>query len=298
MRWIEVSVTVDPEVAEAVSEVFNRFNPEPDGRGAAVVEIDGFDPVGDVDHLQATVRTYVPDTPEGRERVRRIDEALGHLNLIRPVPRPHVRVLEEEDWTTAWKKHYRPLRVGRRLVIVPVWEEPPEVEPDAVVIRLNPGMAFGTGLHPTTRLALRLLEEAVRPGVRVLDVGTGSGILAIAAALLGAHHVVATDVDPQAVVAARQNIRENRVEDRVEVREGSLPEGVSFDLVLVNILPHVILNLLDQGLWENVRPGGDLILSGIVEPRETDVLLAVSVRGGHIVKRIREGDWIGLWVRK
>ena len=298
MRWIEVSVTVDPEVAEAVSEVFNRFNPEPDGRGAAVVEIDGFDPVGDVDHLQATVRTYVPDTPEGRERVRRIDEALGHLNLIRPVPRPHVRVLEEEDWTTAWKKHYRPLRVGRRLVIVPVWEEPPEVEPDAVVIRLNPGMAFGTGLHPTTRLALRLLEEAVRPGVRVLDVGTGSGILAIAAALLGAHHVVATDVDPQAVVAARQNIRENRVEDRVEVREGSLPEGVSFDLVLVNILPHVILNLLDQGLWENVRPGGDLILSGIVEPRETDVLLAVSVRGGHIVERIREGDWIGLWVRK
>ncbi len=298
MRWIEISVTVDPEVAEAVSEVFNRFNPGQEGHTSAVIEIEGFDPIGDVDHLQAIVRTYIPESPEGWERARRIEVALGHLNLIRPVPPPHIQVIDEEDWANAWKKHYRPLRVGRRLVILPVWETPPAVEKEAIIIRLDPGLAFGTGLHPTTRLALQLLEEALQPGMRVLDVGTGSGILAIAAALLGARHVVATDIDPQAVTAARKNVLENQVEEHVEVREGSFPTDETFDLVIVNILPHVILNLLDQGLWRTVDEGGHLLLSGITEARETDIMLAVSARGGHITKRIREGDWVGLWVRK
>ncbi len=298
MRWIEISVTVDPEVAEAVSEVFNRLNPAQEGQPSAVIEIDGFDPVGDVHHLQATVRTYIVESPEGWERARRIETALGHLNLIQPVPQPHIRVIDEEDWAHAWKKHYHPLRVGRRLVILPVWEEVPAVDKEMVIIRLDPGLAFGTGLHPTTRLALQLLEDALTPKMDVLDVGTGSGILAIAAALLGAKHVVATDIDPQAIAAARKNIQENRVENRVEVREGSLPRNETFDLVVVNILPHVILNLLDRGLWNTVREGGHIILSGIIEDRETDILLSVSARGGHIIKRVREGDWIGLWVRK
>ena len=298
MRWLEISVTVDPEVAEAVSEVFNRINPGPDGRGGAVVEVSGFDPVGNVDHLQATVRTYVPDTPQGRERLRRLEEALGHLNMIRPVPEPEVRPLAEEDWAEAWKRHYRPLRVGPRLVIVPAWQQYDPL-PEDVVIRLEPGMAFGTGLHPSTRLALRLLETSPLHNARVLDVGTGSGILAIAAARLGARQVVATDIDPHAVEAARENARRNRVASIIQVIAGSLPEGEPpFDVVVVNILHHVILILLDMGLWQHVREGGELILSGIVLPHETEVLLAVASRGGEVIERAQEDDWVGLRVRK
>ena len=298
-RWLEVSVTVDPEVAEAVSEVFNRFNPGADGRGGAIVEISGFDPVGDADHLQATVRTYLPDTPEGRTRLQRIEAALGHLNMIRPVPEPQVRVLNEADWANAWKAHYHPVRIGERCLIVPAWQEYTPASADEIVIRLEPGMAFGTGLHPTTRLALRLLEHARPEGKRVLDVGTGSGILSIAAALYGAAHVLGTDIDPHAVKAATENARRNRVEERVEIRSGSLPaDEPSFDLVVVNILPHIILQLFQEGLWAHVRPGGELVLSGIVEPREVEILLAVAARGGEVVERLQEEDWIGLRIVK
>ncbi len=294
MPWLEISVTVDPEVAESVSEVFNRYNPPGEHGAGAVVELHGFDPVGDVHDLKATVRTYLPDTPEGQERLRSIEVALGHLNLIRPVPEPAVRRLTDADWREAWKRHFTPLRVGR-VLIVPAWMPKAEARPGDVVIRLEPGMAFGTGLHPSTRLALRLLQEHLRPAARVLDVGTGSGILAIAAALLGAGEVVATDIDPLAVQAAQENAARNRVRDRITVQEGSLPEREPpFDLVVVNILHHVILNLLDQGLWEHVRPGGMLVLSGIVLPHETEVLLAVSARGGRIVDRVQEEDWVGL----
>ena len=297
MRWLEVSVTVDPEVAEAVSEVFHRLNPDAE-HGSAVIELRGFDPTGDVHRLQATVRTYLPDTPLGRERLRRIEEALGHLNAIRPVPEPIVRPLSEEDWLDAWKRHFQPLPVGQRLIVIPAWQ-PYEPEEGQIPIIIEPGMAFGTGLHPSTRLALQLLESSVRPGARVLDVGTGSGILAIAAARLGAVEVVATDIDPQAVAAARENIARNELTAKVQVHEGSFPaRRTPFDVVVVNILHHVILNLLDQGLWEYVRPGGDLLLSGIIRPHETEVLLAVTARGGRIAHRLVEEDWVALRVTR
>jgi len=298
-NWIEISVDVSLELAEAVSELFNRYAPQAAGRGGAVTQIHGYDPVGNEDHLQATVSIYLPQSAEGETTRQRIEIGLGHLSAIMPLPEPTVRVVAETDWANKWKASYRPLRVGRRLLIVPSWlRAETDVAPGELPIELDPGMAFGTGLHPTTRLALRLLEEAVRPGVSVLDVGTGSGILSIAAVKLGAANVLATDVDEVAVSVAADNARQNGVAGQIVVQHGSLPRPVRpFDLVLVNILPHIILALFDQGLRQYVGAHGDLLLSGIIEPRYQEILAALERDHLQLVQSLQEGDWIGLWAR-
>ena len=217
LGWLEASVQVDGEAAEAVTEVFNRY-----GRGGAVLSTDFDDDSGDA--AVVTVKTYLSLDEEGRKTRRRIEEALWHLSQIYPLPPPQFRELTENDWANAWKKHYHVLRVGQRIVIKPRWQEY-EPRPDDIVIELDPGMAFGTGLHPTTRMCLQALEEHLEPGARVLDLGTGSGILAIAAAKLGAGSVLALDNDPLAVKAVRANVQSNGVQDLVTVELGSLDKA-------------------------------------------------------------------------
>ncbi len=298
-NWIEISVDVSLELAEAVNELFNRYAPQAAGRGGAVTQIHGYDPVGNEDHLYATVSTYLPQSAEGETTRQRIETGLGHLSAIMPVPEPIVRIVAEEDWANKWKESYRPLRIGRRLLIVPSWlRADTEVAPHEICIELDPGMAFGTGLHPTTRLALRLLEDAIRPGDSVLDVGTGSGILSIAALKLGAANVLATDVDEVAVSVAADNARKNAVAGRIIVQHGSLPRPVTpFDLVMVNILPHIILDLFDHGLHQYVSAQGRLLLSGIIEPRYEEISAALEQDHLQVVQSLREEDWIGLLAR-
>ena len=188
MDWIEISVRADGEAAEAVSELFNRLNSRPDGQGGAVTEVGGFDPVGEAHHPLVTVRTYLPaDWPESAERQRQIEMGLWFLGRIHPLGEPMIRTLAEEDWANAWKAHYHPLRIGRRFLVIPAWQTGQvQPAPDDLTIVLDPGMAFGTGLHPSTQLCLRAMEDVIAPGQRVLDAGCGSGILSIAAARLGA----------------------------------------------------------------------------------------------------------------
>jgi ribosomal protein L11 methyltransferase len=227
---------------------------------------------------------------------------LGHLQAfgLRPIGELRTRVVHEEDWAEAWKAHFPVLRVGRRLVIRPTWRRH-RSEPGDVVVALDPGMAFGTGLHPTTRLCLALVEDLadrkILAGARVLDVGCGSGILGMAAARLGAASVLGLDPDPIAIESTIANARRNRLARRVRARQGSLPSGEGpFDVVLANLIASLLITLAD-GLVADLRPGGVLLASGIFENREADVVDAFRARGLETANRWAEGDWVALEIR-
>lgn len=200
--------------------------------------------------------------------------------------------VDDQDWATAWKAYYKPERIGDRIVVSPSWETF-EPAPGDIVIKLDPGMAFGTGKHPTTALCVRELEATVRPGTRVLDVGTGSGILSVAVAKLGAGRVVAVDLDPVAVEVARENVEVNGVQDTVTVVQGDLAAGVSgeFDIIVANIIADVIIRLLPD-VPKLLAPGGRFIGCGIIDERRQDVERAVGAAGLRVDHVRTSGDWV------
>jgi ribosomal protein L11 methyltransferase len=225
---------------------------------------------------------------------RRVREALGHLDRISPISVPTFRPIAETDWAEAWKERLTVMHIGRHIVIRPSWLDYVPAPKD-VVVQLDPGMAFGTGLHPTTQMCLVALEELVHPEVEVLDIGTGSGILAIAAAKLGARCVVAVDNDPVAVKAARGNMVTNGVQDAVSVMRGSLAEvSGNYNLVVVNILAKVIIEMLRNGLATRVCSGGKLIAAGIIAEQESQVVAAMKQQGLALVERQQREDWVCL----
>jgi ribosomal protein L11 methyltransferase len=299
--WLELAVEADVEAVEAVSEILGREAPggtsvEPafeltdEGLG---VQIDPSRP--------AIVRAYLPARdPEGTEAtVVRVGEALGHLQAfgLRPIGELRTRLVDEADWAEAWKAHFPVLRVGRRLVIRPTWRRHRR-EPGDVVLSLDPGMAFGTGLHPTTRLCLAGLEALADrgrlAGARVLDIGCGSGILAIAALRLGATSALGIDTDPIAVEATAANARRNGLARRLRARTGRLPSGQpAFDVVLANLIAGVLV-VLAAPLRNELRPGGVLLASGIFVDREPEVRAAFEAAGLDVRGRSVEGDWVAL----
>ncbi len=314
---VEIAIEVDGEAAEAVVELFNRCNGgdwvedsaegEASG-GGAVLESTGYDDLGNpvAGEYRTVVKTYLKPGPRGRRIQRKIEEGLWHLRLLYPMPEPVARVVKEEDWAHAWKRHYKPMRIGRRVLLTPAWEKPDPL-PNDLLVRLEPGMAFGTGLHPTTRLCVAALEEWVQPGDAFLDVGTGSGVLSIVAAKLGARPVWATDIDPLAVRAAKENALRNGIAlapGIFRVEQGSIPAGQTgrFNVIAANILAEVLVGLFD-GTFETVTlaeplaPGGRLILSGILEEKSEMVLSAAARHGLKEVERRREADWVSLVVR-
>ncbi|HEC34740.1 MAG TPA: 50S ribosomal protein L11 methyltransferase [Chloroflexi bacterium] len=289
MEWLEVSVQVGSEAAEAVAEVLTRFAPH----GVAVEAGAEGICAGPV-----TVCAYLPANEHLPRTQRLVEEALWHLGQIIPIPEPAFRPVAETDWAELWKEHLRVLHVGRRVVIRPSWLPYAPREHEVVVI-LDPGMAFGTGLHPTTQMCLMALEEHVHPGMRVLDLGTGSGILAIAGAKLGAGSVLALDSDLQAVAVARSNARRNGVADRVQVREGSLAQADGpFDLVMVNILAKVIVQMTEQGLEKRLAPQGLAVVAGLVADQEEEVTEALLRAGLAVVGRRQVEEWVALEVRR
>jgi ribosomal protein L11 methyltransferase len=256
----------------------------------------------------ATVRAYLPARDVGtvRAAMAEVDRALGHLQAfdLRAIGELQARVVHESDWANAWKRHVGVLRIGRRTVIRPTWRRHRR-RPGDVVLALDPGMAFGTGLHPTTRLCLagierwadegRLARGGARDGTaRLLDVGCGSGILAIAAGLQGAGDLLGLDTDPLAVEATLANARRNRVARRLHARRGSLPSGAGpFDLVAANLIASLLVTVA-AGIAGELRPGGRVLASGIFVDREGDVRAALEGAGLRVLRRDAEGDWVAL----
>jgi ribosomal protein L11 methyltransferase len=299
--WLELAVEADPEAVEAVSEIFSRVAP-----GGTSVE-PAFDLVDEglgarVDPTRpAIVRAYLParDRAAAERAADEVRTALGHLQAfgLRPIGELRTRLVDEADWADAWKAHFPVMRIGRRLVIRPTWRQH-RAAPDDVVLTLDPGMAFGTGLHPTTRLCLAAIEvladDGRLHGAQVLDVGCGSGILAIAALKLGADAALGVDTDPIAIEATLANARRNRLGRRLGAREGSLPSGrPPVDVVLANLIAAVLVPLA-PALNAELRPGGTLLASGIFVDREADVTAAFEAAGLAVAGRSTEGDWVAL----
>ena len=293
--WVELSIDTPAEFVEPLTQVFTEH-----GEGGVAIELPaGHNPdEGERAPVpeRVTVTTYIPHDNRLEKRYARIDMAVRLVAHVGDVSELRVRVVEEEEWQESWKEHFHVLRVGTRTVIVPTWRtyEPRE---DDVVITLDPGMAFGTGHHPTTRMCLELLETHVERGDRVLDLGCGSGILSIAAAKLGASKVFGLEIDPIAASVAVRNVRENGVQDIVLTDEATLPHPQAateeYDLLVANVSAKVITELAEH-IVRVVRSGGTLIFSGILDKQQTEVIERMVSLGVQFDEGLTDADWVAL----
>lgn len=294
MKWLQISLEVDPELAEAVAELFSRDTP-----GNIAIEATHIHAVEEEDHPVSPLRVsaFIPIDEHLESIKHRIEQGLWHLGQIQTLPKPIFRTLHEEDWANSWRTHHRPLSIGKKFMILPPWISPSTG--DRLPVILNPGMAFGTGTHPTTQLCLQAIETHLRAGQRVVDLGCGSGVLSIAAARLGASEVLAFDVDPEAVQVTEENIRLNHMLDRIQVKRGSLEDilreirqdFIGPDLLVANILASTLLRMIKQGLHHAVRREGIAILSGILEDQLEPVLETAQAHCFQLVRILEQEDW-------
>lgn len=300
-RWLEVSLTGDGEIVEAVSEVMGRFV-----TGGVVTESGvEYNDAEDEGTPVGPVRIYgFIAVDENLENTRRsLEEALWHLGQIHPLPALDFRYIKDENWMAAWKEHYKPIPIGKKLLVLPAWLE--SEYPDRVAVRIDPSMAFGTGTHPTTRLCMQAIETYLEPGKPVIDVGCGSGILSIAAALLGSGEILAVDIDNASVVSTKENATANSVMEKIETGLGSVTEVKNglfsrkhAPLVVANILAPVIIRLFDAGLADLVSPGGTIILSGILAEQAPGIEAAAKAKGLTPVEKLQIDDWVAQIFKK
>ncbi len=297
MRWLEISVQASHEAVDAVSALFHEH-----GHGGVAI---ADEPAANGACMNARVSTYLPMTRGWKGRLSRLERAFWHLTAfnLAPISELSTREVDEEDWANAWKEFFPVTRIGRRIVVKPSWRDYSPL-PQDVVLELDPGQVFGTGQHPSTALCLEALEDLPLPGASVLDMGTGSGILALAAAGLGASRVLALDIDPVAVAAARENARRSPWEDAIEVRDeplGSVVErGERFSVCVANLIASLIVDLASQ-LHAALAPGGALVAGGILALRAEEVKGALADAGFRDLELRERESWAvitgvsGLW---
>ncbi len=299
MNWLEVSLTVNGELAEAVADVLARFAFSGVMMEQGVKYVDDEDagtPTGPI-----TVRAYLEMDDRIEETRQKLQESLYYLGRIQPLPPASYKQIEDQNWMEAWKQHYKPILIGARLLILPAWMDLPD--PNWIAIRIDPGMAFGTGTHPTTQLCLELMEKeiVIRHPSLVIDVGCGSGILSIAALKLGVRSALGVDIDAGSIENARENADTNSIGEELILGVGSvqeiLDEKFSFrkaPLVLANILAPVIIRLLDARLVELMEEDGTLLLSGILQDQAQNVIDAARAKGLRLDEKKQLGDWVAL----
>jgi ribosomal protein L11 methyltransferase len=303
MNWLEVSLTVNGELAEAVADVLARFAYSGVMMEQGVKYTDEEDagtPAGPI-----TVRAYLQMNDQIEETRQKLEESLYYLGRIQPLPAASYKQIADQNWMEAWKQHYKPILIGERLVVIPAWMDSPD--PNRIPIKIDPGMAFGTGTHPTTQLCLELMEKWIvdtrlsNNEFRVIDVGCGSGILSIAALKLGATSALGVDIDETSIVNARQNAETNQIGEELILGVGSVQEILSAQfpflkasLVVANILAPVIVRLFDAGLAQLMEEGSALILSGILQEQAQSVIESAQVKGLDVRERRQTGDWVAL----
>jgi ribosomal protein L11 methyltransferase len=303
MNWLEVSLTVNGELAESVADVFARFAPN------GVMTEQGVKFLDDEDEGTATgpitVRAYLEVNDQLEETRQKLEESLFYLGMITPVPTPVYKQIADQNWMEAWKLHYKPILIGQRLLILPAWLESPE--PNRIPIKIDPGMAFGTGTHPTTQLCLELMELSTDNCslTTVIDVGCGSGILSIAALKLGATKVLGVDIDIESVKNSRENADTNGVGEELILGQGSVTEVLSGSfqfksapLVVANILAPIIIRLFDAGLADLVEPNGEIILSGILAHQAENVIEAAQAKGLRRSDQRQIADWVAISLKR
>ena len=286
MAWQELSITVPHEYVEPISYLFGRY-----GKGVST-ELAG--------EGKVLLRTYL--TTGSRQRMARIDVGIRLVGAIEPIGDLEIRKLpEDEDWMESWKSHFRILRIGKRLVIKPTWLELDfTASPDDIVIEIDPGVAFGTGYHPTTDTCLQAMEQHIAPGMTVLDLGTGSGILTIAAIKLGAGLVTALDIDSQAVTAARRNFKRLGINKQVRLGQGSVPHPTApagdFDLAVANISARGVADRCPFILTA-LKPGALFIASGLLNTQKEEVAAVVEPLGFSLISEWPQEEWTTLLYR-
>ncbi|MEN1759752.1 50S ribosomal protein L11 methyltransferase [Anoxynatronum sibiricum] len=304
MKWIEVSVKTTTAAVEAVANVLydagvngvaieDPRDLELLDRGEDAWELVD-ESLADSYFEGAVVKGYLPDTPESVAQVELIRKAVEYLpsyGLDIGLGEVVVLSVDEEDWSEEWKKYFKPQKPGNKLVIKPTWESY-EAAGDEVILELDPGMAFGTGTHETTVMCIQELETAVGESATVLDIGCGSGILAIAAALLGARKAIGVDLDPVAVEVSIRNAVLNQVSDRVEIRQGNLMEVVSeqAEILVSNIIAEIIVKMCPD-IYRYLKPGGIWIASGIINEKVPLVTRAIEDAGLKMISARSLGEW-------
>ena len=308
MKWTEISIATTHEATEAVANIFHDL-----GASGVVIEdpelINSYRRSGTWDYCElpeqedvetVVVKAYLPVDEELEEKLRcferRVNELAQH-NLDKGRGTIAYKEIQEEDWATSWKQYFHPVKIGQRIVIKPSWEDY-QASSEEIIIELDPGMAFGTGTHHTTAMCLKALEKLVVPGTEVFDVGTGSGILAIAAAKLGAKSIRAVDLDAVATKVAKENIRLNNEHNNIEVAEGDLLSGFTgkADIVIANIIADVIKRLLED-ITMRLKPNGILLASGIIKERAAEIITVAQGKGLIVEEVMEEGGWVAMIIR-
>ncbi len=326
MNWLEVSLTVNGELAESVADVFARFAPN------GVMTEQGVKFLDEEDEGTATgpitVRAYLEVNEQLEDTRQKLEESLFYLGMITPVPTPTYKQIADQNWMEAWKLHYKPILIGQGLLILPAWLESPD--PKRIPIKIDPGMAFGTGTHPTTQLCLELMEKyfechperregslrsagdsslakerLAQNDMVIIDVGCGSGILSIAALKLGAEKVLGMDIDIESVKNSRENADLNGVGEELVLGQGSVTEILHGDfafksapLVVANILAPILIRLFDAGLADLIQPNGEIILSGILDHQAENVIAAGQSKGLKKGETRQMGDWVAISMKK